>query len=337
MKIIVDAMGSDKGPAEIVKGAVEAVRELGVDVIIVGQQGPVNAAIKANGGESLRDKISVVNAEQVVEMCDDPTTVLRAKKDSSMYVALSMLKNGEGDACISAGSTGALLSGATLIVKRIKGIRRAAMAPVFPNGGKGVILIDCGANTDCTSEYLLQFAYMGSFYSKEILGCDRPRVALLNNGTESSKGDALRKETYALLKQARDAGSINFTGNVEAKEILSGSVDVVVTDGFTGNILLKSFEGMAKFIFTNLKGVLMGSVHGKLGALMVKNDLGGLKSMLDPNEVGGTAMLGITKPVIKAHGSSDARAIKNAIRQAVSVVDADVTGLIEKDIELMKL
>ena len=337
MKIIVDAMGGDNAPAEIVKGTVEAVREYGIEAILVGRREQVEACLNSAGAGDVSDRISIVNATEVVEMEDDPTGVLRSKKDSSMSVALTMLKNDEGDACISAGSTGALLAGATLIVKRIRGIRRAAMAPVMPNGGKGAMLIDCGANTDCTPEYLLQFAYMGSFYCRNIMGCESPRVGLLNNGTVSGKGDALHKVAYKLLKAAGDDGHINFIGNVEGKEVLLGGVDVIVSDGFTGNIMLKSIEGSAKFLLTNLKDIMTSSLSSKLAALVLKKKLGVLKTMMDPSEVGGTAMLGIKKPVIKAHGSSDARAIKNAIHQAINVVNANVPALIEENIELMTI
>ena len=279
----------------------------------------------------------IYNADEVVTMEDDPATACRRKKDSSMTVALTMLKNGEGDAVVSAGSTGALLTGATLIVKRIRGIRRAAMGPVLPNGGKGVLLIDCGANVECTPEYLLQFAYMGSFYAERMMGCEKPRVALLNVGAEDTKGGELQKETFALLKKASDEGRINFIGNAEGSDLLTGKMDVLVTDGFSGNVMLKTVEGAAKFLFGQLKGVFYGSLKNKLAALAIKKDLGGMKAMLDPSEVGGTAMLGISKPVIKAHGSSDDRAIYNAVRQAIACVRADVAGAIEDNIEFMKL
>lgn len=337
MKIIVDAMGGDNAPSEIVKGAVDAAKEKGVEVVLVGREDDVNGCLKKIDTTGIIDKITVVNATEIVDMEDDPATVLRRKKDSSMSVALKMLKNGEGDACISAGSTGALLSGATLIVKRVHGIRRAAFGPVLPNGDKGVILTDCGANVDCNPEYLLQFAFMGSFYSKKILGCENPRVGLLNVGVEETKGADLQKETFELLKKANDSGNLNFIGNVEAREVYSGDVDVVVTDGFSGNIFLKGCEGMGKFIFKNLKDVLMKNTKTKLGALMLKNDLESMKSVIDPSEVGGTALLGITKPVIKAHGSSDSRAIKNAIYQAMNYISADVTNEIIDNIELMTI
>lgn len=337
MKIIVDAMGGDNAPEAVVEGSVMAVRELGVDVVLVGRQDVVEALLKKAGADALRDKISIVNADEVVDMEDDPTTVLRAKKDSSMAVALHLLKDGEGDACISAGSTGALLTGATLIVKRVRGIRRAAMAPVMPNGSKGALLIDCGANVECTSEYLLQFAYMGSFYAKNILGVENPRVALLNVGAEDTKGGEMQKEAFSVLKQAGDEGHINFIGNIEAKDAFFDAAEVVVTDGFSGNIMLKTIEGTAKFLMTSLKDAFLSSGKSKIAALLMKSKLEELKKVLDPSEVGGTAMLGISKPVIKAHGSSDARAIKNAIGQAVQFVKAGVTEEIVKNIDYMTI
>ena len=337
MRIIVDAMGGDNAPAEIVKGAIEAVREYNIDITLVGRENEVRACLKNEHAEELGARVKVVNADEVVEMEDDPSTVLRTKKNSSMAVALTMLHDGEGDACISAGSTGALLAGATLIVKRVKGIRRAALAPVLPNGGKGAMLIDCGANVECTPEYLLQFAYMGSFYARTIMGCPKPRIGLLNVGAEDTKGSALQKETFALLKEADTAGNINFIGNVEARYIFFDTVDVVITDGFSGNIMLKSIEGTAKFVSVNLKALLMSGVKSKLGALLVKSKLGELKKILDPSEIGGTAMLGITKPVIKAHGSSDARAVKNAINQAICFTRSGIAEEIAKNIDLMTI
>lgn len=335
MKVIIDAMGGDNAPAEIVKGAVCAAKDYDVEIILVGKEDEVNACLKNEKAENLAHRISVVNATEVVDMSDDPTGVLRSKKDSSMSVALHMLKDGLGDACISAGSTGALLSGATLIVKRIRGIRRAAMAPVLPNGGKGVMLIDCGANVECTPEYLLQFAFMGSFYSKTSLGCENPRVGLLNVGTEDTKGGELQKESFRLLKAAADEGYINFVGNVEAQSVLFNGVDVVVTDGFAGNIMLKTIEGTGAFIMRHIKNILTFNRRSKLAALIIKKRLTEFKRIIDPSEVGGTAMLGISKPVIKAHGSSDARAIRNAVRQAIDFTKADIPGQIVENISLM--
>ncbi len=337
MRIIIDAMGGDNAPAEIVKGAVEAIREFGVSVTLVGKETEVRSCLKNVGAGDLSEKISIVNASEVVSMEDDPTTVLRAKKDSSMAVALKLLKDGEGDACISAGSTGALLTGATLIVKRVSGIRRAALAPVLPNGGRGVMLIDCGANVDCTPEYLLQFAFMGSFYSKKILGCPNPRIGLLNVGTEETKGGDLQIEAFKELKAAGDAGHINFIGNVEAKDVLFNTVDVVVTDGFSGNIMLKTIEGTGKFIMNNLKDIFTANRRSMVAALAMKKRLGEFKKKIDPSEVGGTSLLGISKPVIKAHGSSDSRALKNAVLQAINCVNTDVSSEIVKNIELMTI
>ena len=336
MKIIIDAMGGDNAPQAIVQGAADAQKEFGVDIVLVGKEAEVNACLAGIGAKD-DPHITVVNADEIIDMHDDPATAVRKKKNSSMAVALTMLRNGEGDAAISAGSTGALLTGATLLVRRIRGIRRAAMAPVIPNGGKGAVLIDCGANVECTAEYLLQFAFMGSYYSRNVLGCERPRVGLLNNGSEDTKGTPLCKEAYALLKEASEAGRLNFIGNVEGTDVFSGNVDVIVADGYTGNILLKTIEGTAKFLMKNVKGILMRSAKTKLGALLIRNDMQDLKKMFDASEVGGTAFIGITRPVIKAHGSSNARAIRSAVKQAIGFVNAGITEDIERNIEDMKL
>ena len=336
MKIIIDAMGGDNAPKAIVQGAVDAQKEFGVDLLLVGREAEVRTCLAECGGTG-NPHITVINADEVIDMHDDPATAVRRKKQSSMAVGLNLLRDGEGDAMISAGSTGALLTGATLTVKRIKGVRRAAFAPVIPNGDRGVVLIDCGANVECTPEYLLQFGFMGSFYSEKMLGCDRPRVGLLNNGSEDSKGTELCKAAYALLQEASDAGRLNFIGNVEGNDLFSGRVDVIVTDGFSGNVLLKCAEGTAKFLMKNIKQRLMGSLKTKIGALLIKKDLYGLKTMMDVNEIGGTPFIGITKPVIKAHGSSDARAIRSAVKQAIAFVDADITAAIEQNMEYMKL
>ena len=270
-------------------------------------------------------------------MEDDPSTATRRKKDSSMAVALNLLREGKGDAVVSAGSTGALLTGATLTVKRIRGIRRAALAPVLPAGEHGVMLIDCGANVECTAEYLLQFAYMGSFYAKKIMGCDSPRVGLLNVGTEDTKGGALQHQAFALLKKAGEEGRINFIGNVEGTDVYAGRADVVVTDGFTGNVMLKATEGTIKYIMKQLKGVFYKNTKNKLAAAVLKKDLGIMKKSMDVNEVGGTALVGISRPVIKAHGSSNAASIFAAVRQAVAFVNAGIIGDIENNIDYMRI
>ena len=333
MRIIIDAMGGDNAPAEIVKGAVRAKRELGVDIVLTGIEEKVKECLADEGCTD----IPVVNTTEVITMDDDPSTAIRRKKNSSMAVALNMLRDGEADAMVSAGSTGALLTGATLTVKRIHGIRRAALAPVLPAGEHGVMLIDCGANVECTAEYLLQFAYMGSFYAKKIMGCDDPRIGLLNVGTEDSKGGVLQHQAFELLKKAHEEGRINFIGNIEGTDVFAGKADVVVTDGFTGNVLLKTTEGAIKYIMKSLKGVFYKNTVNKLAAAVLKSDLAAMKKSMDVNEVGGTAMIGISKPVIKAHGSSNADSIFAAVRQTIAFVESGIIGDIKENIEYMKL
>lgn len=333
MKIIIDAMGGDNAPEAPIKGAIRAKKELGTDILLVGRREEIEAALIAEGCGD----IEIVDAREVIGMEDDPSTATRRKKDSSMTVALNMLRDGKGDALVSAGSTGALLTGATLIVKRIKGIRRAALAPVLPAGENGIMLIDCGANVECTPEYLLQFAFMGSYYAKRLMGCQNPRIGLLNVGTEDTKGGALQHEAFSLLKQAHDEGRINFVGNIEGTGVFSGQADVVVTDGFTGNVLLKTTEGCIKFIMSQLKGVFYKSTVNKLAAAVLKSDLSEMKKSMDVNEVGGTALIGISKPVIKAHGSSDDKSFFAAIRQAKSVVESGIIEDITENIDYMKL
>lgn len=335
MKIIVDAMGGDHAPLEIVKGALRAKKELGVELLLVGREEAIREILTQENAEMTG--IEIVDAREVISMEDDPSTATRRKKDSSMAVALNLLRDERGDAVVSAGSTGALLTGATLTVKRIKGIRRAALAPVLPAGEHGVMLIDCGANVECTSEYLLQFAYMGSFYAKKLMGCENPRVGLLNVGTEDTKGGELQHQTFALLKQAHEEGRINFIGNVEGTGVFNGSADVIVTDGFTGNVLLKGTEGVIKYMMKALKGVFYSSTKNKLAALVLKKDLAAMKKSMDVNEVGGTALVGISKPVIKAHGSSNEASFFAAIRQAVAFVQSGIIDEIKENIDYMKL
>ena len=336
MRILIDAMGGDNAPGEIVRGAVDARREFGTDITLFGQSDKVRP-ILAECGAASDEHITLVDAPDVITREDDPATATRKKPNSSMTMALKALHLGEGDAMISAGSTGALLSGATLIVRRVRGIRRACFGPVLPNGKNGVLLIDSGANAECTPEYLLQFAYMGSFYSKEILGCAEPRVGLLNIGAEESKGTPLQKETYELLRREDEAGRLRFIGNVEARDALFGGVDVLVADGFSGNILLKGIEGTAVMLMKELKKIFYKNTKNKLAAAMLKNDVYALKALLDPSEVGGTALLGISKPVIKAHGSSDARAVRSAVKQAITFMNAGVIESIEKNIAYMRV
>lgn len=333
MKIIIDAMGGDKAPEEIVRGAVRARRELGVELLLVGREEVVRACLKAEGCEDAE----LVDARDLITMEDDPSTATRRKKDASMTVALQLLRDGRGDAMVSAGSTGALLTGATLIVKRIRGIRRAAMAPVLPAGEHGVMLIDCGANVECTAEQLLQFAFMGSFYAGKMMGCAAPRVGLLNVGTEETKGGALQHEAFALLKEAGEQGRIRFVGNVEGTDVFSGAVEVVVTDGFTGNVLLKGTEGVIRYIMDALKSLLKSNAKNKLAGALLKADLKAMKRSMDPNEVGGTAFIGISKPVIKAHGGSNADSFFAAVRQAKIFAESGIIEQIEKNVLYMKV
>jgi len=337
MKIIVDAMGGDNAPGEIVKGAILAAEELRQDIILAGRTETLLKVIETMGLKELPKGIEIANATEVVEMEDDPSTAVKTKTDSSMAVGLRLLRDGQGAALVSAGNTGALLTGATLLVKRIPGIRRAAMAPVIPNKGPGVLLIDCGANVECTKEHLLQFAFMGSFYAGSILGLEAPRVGLLNIGTEDTKGGILQKETYALLQDASRSGRIRFVGNVEGRDVMLGGVDVVVADGFTGNVLLKAIEGAAVFFTDELKGIFTKNAVTQLAAAAVGSGLRAFKKKLDASEVGGTALLGISKPVIKAHGNSDAPAIRSAVRQAIKMVSTDMTAQIEANMEYIKL
>ena len=337
MKIIVDAMGGDNAPQSNVQGALSAVKELGVEIILVGRGEDILAALKQDGISDLPAGVQIAHASEVIEICDDPATAFRRKKDSSLTVGLELLKNGDGDAFVSAGSTGALLSAATLLVKRIRGVRRAAMAPVVPSGGGGAILIDCGATAECTPEYLLQFAFMGSYYAQKVLGRTEPKVGLLNIGTEPSKGTSLQQQAHALLTEAGQAGRIRFTGNVEAREAVFGEVDVIVSDGYSGNIFLKTMEGTGGFMTQQLKAMFKKNLTAKLAAVLVAGGLKDFKKLIDAGEVGGTPLLGISKPVIKAHGSSDGYAIKNAIRQAADFAASGLIADITENIEYMRL
>ena len=337
MKIIVDAMGGDNAPQAPVMGAVEANREYGVGVILVGRGETILKVLEDNGIKELPAGVEIAHASEVVEMCDNPATAFREKKDSSLTVGLNLLKSGEGDAFVSAGSTGALLSGATLVVKRIRGIRRAALAPVVPTGNGGAVLIDCGANAECPPEYLLQFAYMGSYYAEHVLGRPEPRVGLLNIGVEPSKGTNLQTAVYPMLVEAGKAGRINFVGNVEAREAVEGAVDVIVCDGYSGNIFLKTMEGTGLYLVRELKGVFTKNLLTKLAAVLVSGGLKQMKKLLSSSEVGGTALVGISKPVIKAHGSSDAYAIKNAVRQAKQYVSSGIIESITENVDVMRL
>ena len=336
MKIILDAMGGDNAPEAPVLGAFEAAKLYGTQITLVGRGEAILGVMRSHGIEDLPDGVEIANADDVVDMHDDPASVIHKRKNSSMVVGLKMLADGQGDAFVSAGSTGALLTGATLLVKRVKGIRRAAMGPAMPNktGGKTVIL-DCGANAECTPEFLLQFGIVGSLYARKYFGVENPKVGLLNIGTEDSKGTALQKDAYALLTQAKEQGLVNFIGNVEARDVPLGAVDVVVCDGFAGNVLLKSIEGTAMFMGSLVSKMFKKSIISKLAAALVMKDIKAFKKMLDYREIGGTPFLGIKKPVIKAHGSSDALAFRNAVKQAMDAAGSDISAELEETLKTL--
>lgn len=337
MKIIVDAMGGDNAPRSNVEGALSAVRELGHEVVLVGRGEEILSVLRELGCDAPPPGLEIVHASEVVTMADNPATAFKEKKDSSLTVGLELVKEGKGDAFVSAGSTGALLSGATLVTKRIRGIRRAAMAPVIPNRNGGSILIDCGATAEGTPEYLLQFAFMGSYYAEHVLGRPEPRVGLLNIGAEENKGTDLQRETYALLKQADAEGRLHFAGNVEAREAAQGAVDVIVADGYSGNIFLKTVEGTALFLTGEMKKMFKKNLITKLAAVLVSGGLKDFKKLMDSREVGGTPLIGISKPVIKAHGSSDGYAIRNAINQAAKFAASGITESIAENVDYMRL
>ncbi len=331
MKIILDAMGGDLAPEAPVLGAIEAAKAYGAEITLVGRSEQILEILQKHGYSDLPKGMEIAGAEDVVDMHDDPGTVIHKRKNSSMIIGLRLLAEGQGDAFVSAGSTGALLSGATLIVKRVKGIRRASMGPAMPNKAGGqTVIVDCGANAECTPEFLLQFGLVGTVYAKSKLGIQNPRVGLLNIGTEDSKGTDLQKNAYALLKDAGEKGLLNFVGNVEARDVPLGAVDVVVCDGFSGNVLLKSIEGTAMFMGSLMKKVFKKNVFSKLGYLLCSSGVKDMMKLLDYHEIGGTQLLGIQKPVIKAHGASDALAFRNAIKQAMDAAQQDLTPELTK-------
>ncbi len=319
MKIIVDGYGGDHAPLAVLEGCAAAVRELHAQILLTGDPD----ALKKTAAEhqiSLAG-ITLVPADGVIDIEDDPMLVCRDKKNCSMGVGFELLSNGEGDAFVSAGSTAALVVGATMRVKRIKGIKRAALAPILPTDSGCYILLDGGANLDCRPEMLLQFAIMGSIYMNRILHIEKPRVGLINIGSEETKGGDLQLAAYRLLSQA----PIHFAGNAEARDLACGAFDVAVADGFTGNVVLKLTEGVGLMMSKNLKDIFKSSLRGKLSALMLMKPIQAFKKKMDYTEYGGAPLLGIKKPVIKAHGSSNANAFKHAIRQAMACVEQRVT------------
>lgn len=325
MKIIVDAMGGDNAPLEIIKGTMLAVDEYGIDAVLVGDSEVIAKCVKDNNIDLKNTEL--VDAKGVIDMHDDPKCVLREKADSSMAVGFRLLNEGKGDAFVSAGNTGAITVGSTLITKRIKGVKRPAIASVMPSADKPFVLMDCGANAECRAEFLYQFGLMGQLYMKHILKVNNPRVALANNGEEETKGNPLVKEAYALMQNA----PYNFIGNIEGRQIPFGDADVVVADGFTGNLILKTYEGVAKVLMNGIKAAFMKNIVSKVSYLGVKSGIDDMKKQFDYKEYGGAVMLGVKKPVIKAHGSSDARTFKNAIKQAVWFLDTDLINIIEKE------
>lgn len=318
MNIIVDAFGGDNAPLEIIKGSVDAKNEYGIDITFVGNEEIIRNVAKEN--EINIDGIRIVHADSVISQNEAGTEVLKSKKDSSMAVGLKLLHDGEGDAFVSAGNSGALCVGATLIVKRIKGIKRPAFAPIIPTVEGGTMLIDSGANVECKPQMLYQFAVMGSIYMNKVMGVENPRVGLANVGSEPHKGGELQLKTYELLSDSK----LNFVGNIEGRDMPVGGCDVFVTDGFTGNMILKTYEGVAEALMTKIKGVFNKNVKTKLAAAMVYSDLKEMKKSIDYNEYGGAPIIGCAKPVFKAHGSAKAKTFKNAIRLTKEYVEQNI-------------
>lgn len=329
MKIIVDGFGGDNAPLEILKGCAMAVDEYGVSITITGKQEELHKIAHEND-ISLKG-IDIEHAPLVMSVCDEPTEILKSMKDSSMAVGLKLLANGQGDAFVTAGSTGAATVGATFIVKRIKGIKRIALATPIPSDNGCYFLIDCGANADCRPEMLTQFAVMGSAYMEKIMNIEKPKVGLVNIGAEPTKGTALQLESYEMLKNA----PVNFIGNVEARDLPYGECDVAVADGFTGNVILKLTEGVGMTMYGNIKRIFTKNLVSKLAAMLIMKGLKDFKKKMDYTEYGGAPLMGTSKPVFKAHGSSNAYAIKNAIRQAVKFVDGNVIQKIEEGLALI--
>lgn len=329
MKIIVDAMGGDNAPVEIVRGTIDAVNEYGINAILVGKSNVIE--IELEKYDYAKEKVEIINADDVITNDDNPAMAIRRKKNSSMVVGSKALVDGLGDGFLSAGSTGALLASGMFIIKRIDGIDRAALSVMYPTLKGFSLLLDAGANVDCKPEYLHQFALMGSIYMEHVMGINSPTVGLVNIGEEKGKGNLLSKETYELIEKS----NLNFKGNIEARELPNGDVDIIVADGFVGNIVLKLTEGMAMSIFSILKEEFTKNFKTKISAGLLKPELRNIKGRMDYREHGGAPLLGLKKPVVKAHGSSDALAIKNAIRQLIKFIDKDVIKIIEDNKHLL--
>jgi glycerol-3-phosphate acyltransferase PlsX len=326
MRIAIDAMGGDNAPKAIVEGALLAVKEYDVEVSLVGIRSEIEKYLTEE--DKNNEKVTIIEATEIIENSDSPVTAIRQKKDSSLVIGLKQVKEGSCDALLSAGSTGAFLAGSLLKVGRIKGIDRPALSPLLPTAKGMCMVVDAGANAECKPKNLEQFAIMGSIYMEKVMGIENPRVGLLNVGTEEGKGNELTKQSYELLKKL---DNINFVGNIEARDVAEGVCDVCVCDGFVGNVLLKTTEGVAQVIFDMLKSMFMESTVTKLAALMLKKGIRGFKKKFDYKEYGGAPFLGINGIMIKAHGSSDARAIKNAIRQAKLLYDNKCLDIIRQE------
>ncbi len=328
MRIIVDVMSGDNAPVELVKGAyASSLENPDVEYTLVGDKEKIEAAAKENGMDI--SAFEIVHTTEVITMDDDPLSAARGKTDSSMSVGLRLLADGKGDAFVSAGNTGALFTGASLIVRRAKGVRRAAIGALLPMDPP-VLLLDSGANINITPEYLEEYAVMGSAYMRKIHGVENPRVGLLNNGAEESKGTELQVNAYKLLS---DNKLINFVGNTEGNQVMANKCDVLVADGFTGNILLKTIEGMGKMMLLTMKDLFYKNTKTKIAALLVKDEVSGIKKKFDPSEYGGAPILGIAKPVIKAHGSSKEKKFKSALRQAIFCARVGITDDISRDMQ----
>ena len=328
MKLALDAMGGDHAPEVIVKGAEEAIRQFSdLELVLVGKEGGIREHLQNE------ERITILHTDEIITGEDEPVRAVRRKKQASMVVAAREVKEGRADAIISAGNTGALVATGLFVIGRIPGIARPALAPTIPTvDGKGFLLLDVGANSDAKAEHLLHNAYMGAIYSEKVRGIANPRVGLLNIGTEEEKGNNLTKKAYELLKGTE----LNFIGNVEARDLLEGVADVVVTDGFTGNMVLKTMEGTASSVMGMMKNALTASFKAKVGAALILPQLRGIKKMMDYTEHGGALLAGIKQPVIKAHGSSDTNAIVNAIRQARNMVKHGVTDIIRKQVAALQ-
>ena len=325
MRVVIDAFGGDNAPLEIIKGAALASEELGVDITLTGNKEIIEGCITDNK-ISFKGDLTIVHTDDIISMHDEPTSLVKAHKDSSMAVAFREVSEGRADAFVSAGSTGAIVVGGTLIVKRIKGVKRPALASMIPSPNGSYMLMDMGANAECRPEMLCQFGIMASAYLEQVEDRKNPTIGLLNIGTEDTKGGELQLDAYKLLSEA----PINFCGNVESREMPNGVCDAVITDGFTGNIALKLVEGTSITLFKLIKKAMYKNLPNKLAALVLKKDLYSLKSMMDSSEVGGAPLLGVKAPVIKAHGNSDAKAIKNAVRQAVKFYEIKVIDKISE-------